>query len=70
MMIYAKQVKKQVDTKNLGLSDKFWAEVTGWLIDCTSDSLLLLIMFESKKLDDHDNIKAKLRPQMESIEVA
>jgi hypothetical protein len=29
MMIYAKQVKKQVDTKNLGLSDKFWAEVTG-----------------------------------------
>jgi hypothetical protein len=28
MMIYAKQVKKQVDTKNLGLSDKFWAEVT------------------------------------------
>ncbi|KAJ7722911.1 hypothetical protein B0H14DRAFT_3623551, partial [Mycena olivaceomarginata] len=31
MMIYAKRVKKQVDTKDLGLSDEFWAEATGKL---------------------------------------
>ncbi|KAJ7836766.1 hypothetical protein B0H14DRAFT_3870690 [Mycena olivaceomarginata] len=29
MMIYAERVKKQVDTKDLGLSDQFWAEATG-----------------------------------------
>jgi hypothetical protein len=29
MMIYAERVKKQVDTKDLGLSDEFWAEATG-----------------------------------------
>ncbi|KAJ7790468.1 hypothetical protein B0H14DRAFT_2625966 [Mycena olivaceomarginata] len=31
MMIYAERVKKQVDTKDLGLSDEFWAEATGKL---------------------------------------
>jgi hypothetical protein len=35
MMIYAERVKKQVEAKDLGLSDEFWAEATGWLIDCT-----------------------------------
>jgi hypothetical protein len=29
MMIYAERVKKQVDTKDLGLSDEVWTEATG-----------------------------------------
>jgi hypothetical protein len=29
MMIYAERVQKQVEKKDLGLSEEFWAEATG-----------------------------------------
>jgi hypothetical protein len=29
MMLYGERVQKRVETKDLGLSDEFWAEATG-----------------------------------------